>query len=101
LFLLNRETYAQVNTESLRSVDIVKGFYNTMPFDFGRYFGNSDFLSLKGGIRSDFRTGIPTLLASCNINAGFKPIRYLFNLRFQPVVSEILLFIFKCRGTEG
>ena len=53
LFLYN-SIHCQVNTETLRKSDLAQGFHNTAQLDLGMVSGNSEFLKLKTGFRTDY-----------------------------------------------
>jgi hypothetical protein len=48
---------AQVNTENLRRSGLEPGLSSLLSLDFGLDAGNSDFLNLEGGFRTDYVTG--------------------------------------------
>ncbi|MFP4545102.1 MAG: DUF481 domain-containing protein [Candidatus Kapaibacterium sp.] len=48
---------AQVNTESLRKDEAGEGFYQIINFKFGLNDGNSEYLELGAGLRSDYYSG--------------------------------------------
>jgi len=47
-------SHAQVNTETLRKNDLQHGFHSTAMLNLGMVSGNSEFLKLKTGIRTDY-----------------------------------------------
>ena len=53
LFLYN-SIHCQVNTETLRKSDLAQGFHNTAQLDLAMVSGNSEFLKLKTGFRTDY-----------------------------------------------
>jgi len=91
----------QVNTERLRRGDIALGWHNSVSFNLGYVAGNSNFLKLNGGVRTDFKAGKYYTFGVVNyqrgreagqlfLNKGFAHIRGIRS--FTPVISgEIFL----------
>ncbi len=49
------KVYSQVNTETLRKSDLEEGWHNTISLNFGLNKGNSNFVTVNAGLRSDYR----------------------------------------------
>jgi hypothetical protein len=54
IILFPRLVVAQVNTENMRRGDLAEGLHNALNFDFGLVTGNSEFLNLEAGFRTDY-----------------------------------------------
>ncbi|MFQ6104494.1 MAG: DUF481 domain-containing protein [Candidatus Glassbacteria bacterium] len=57
ILLTLNASFGQVNTENLRRTDISQGLHNSLEFDFGLVSGNSEYLNLTSGFRSDLVSG--------------------------------------------
>ncbi len=54
LLVLRGPVQAQVNTENLRRTDLTRGFSGMVSLNFGLVEGNSEFLNLETGLRTDY-----------------------------------------------
>lgn len=93
--------WGQVNTERLRRGGITEGWHNSVSFDLGYVSGNSNFLKLNSGFRTDFKAGDYYTFGVVNfqrgreagqifLNKGFAHVRG--SRAFTPVISgEVFL----------
>lgn len=72
LSLFSGQARAQVNTEQMRRADLEEGLSHSLKLDFGVISGNSDFLKLKGGFRSDYISGKYYIFGVLEYNRGLQ-----------------------------
>jgi len=73
---------AQVNTERMRKTELKNGLSSSAKLDFGVISGNSDFLKLRGGLRSDFTSGKYYIFGVIDYSRGFQDDELFINKGF-------------------